>query len=203
MFSLCWTYKPHLQIEDTKQSQCPLNVECFDHTLYVAAVTENNQQRWARDSYLLVPDSLLMCLSLLPLSLSLQLLSFLEKKGVDSEGILRVPGSQSRIKVHYLGPHLFLSHKADNAPNYFNRKCAPFLAILCLKQQIEKNASRLIGQLKYWHCKMSDVLEQQWGKSNTFPEFNYSWHLEKQVQWDKINNVFSAAAARYTLWYCI
>lgn len=29
----------------------------------------------------------------------MQVLSFLEKKGVDSEGILRVPGSQSRIKL--------------------------------------------------------------------------------------------------------
>ncbi|MBN3298110.1 RHG40 protein, partial [Amia calva] len=33
------------------------------------------------------------------LSLPSQLLSFLEKKGLDSEGILRVPGSQARIKV--------------------------------------------------------------------------------------------------------
>lgn len=39
-------------------------------------------------------------LRLISISLSpLQLLSFLEKRGVDSEGILRVPGSQSRIKV--------------------------------------------------------------------------------------------------------
>lgn len=102
----------HLQIEHITRSQCPLNVKCFDHTLHVAAVTENNQQRWARDSYLPIPDSLLISLSLsfLSLSLSLQLLSFLEKKGVDSEGILRVPGSQSRIKVQNLDLDPFLSH---------------------------------------------------------------------------------------------
>lgn len=107
MIQICWSHKLHerLRIKIRKQAPCPLHLKHFDHTLFVAAVTEYNQQRWSRDSYLTMLNSADVFLSL---SLSLQLLSFLEKKGIDSEGILRVPGSQSRIKVQEQGLHTSL-----------------------------------------------------------------------------------------------
>lgn len=67
-----------------------MNVKRTDHTLPVGAVTDYIQQRSAEDA-----DRLIVAANV---SVFLQLLSVLEKK-LDSEGMLRVPGSQSRIKV--------------------------------------------------------------------------------------------------------
>lgn len=67
-----------------------MKVKRTDHTLSVGAVTDNIQQRSAEDA-----DRLIVAANV---SVFLQLLSVLEKK-LDSEGMLRVPGSQSRIKV--------------------------------------------------------------------------------------------------------
>lgn len=64
--SNCWSHKLHkrLQIKIRKQAPCPLRLKHFDHTLFVAAVTEYNQQRWSRDSYLPMLNSADVFLSL-------------------------------------------------------------------------------------------------------------------------------------------
>lgn len=142
-FSLGWIYKWRLQLEHMKQPQCPLNVICFDHTLYVAAVTKNNQQRWARDSYRLMPDSLLM-------SLSLSLCSccrFWRRKESIQRGSCGFqdlsPESRYNIWIHS-----FICLQ--------NWRCT-----ICLKQRNEEKWRLKANQI-YWHCKMSEVLEQLW-----------------------------------------
>lgn len=75
-------------ISPFKASRCQMNAKRTGHTLSVGAVAGSIQQRSAEDSGICSAN----------LVVFLQLLSVLEKK-LDSEGMLRVPGSQSRIKV--------------------------------------------------------------------------------------------------------
>lgn len=79
----------HTTEPDKTKNSCNLCAWSFDHIVFVELLIVEISRR-----------CIFWCQVLL--MLFVQLLSFLEKKGVDSEGILRVPGSQSRIKVQCL-----------------------------------------------------------------------------------------------------
>lgn len=165
-------------------------MKCSDHTLYAAAVPKNNQQRWALDSYLLKPDCANVSLSSL-YSLSLcSCCRFWRRKESIPKGSCGFQDLSPESRYN-TGIHTSFCHtKLPVHHIMFFTKIFPFW---CLMFNLKKwvNVSWTKRQSNYWHCKMSEVLKQQWEKSKPFSEFNCSWHFKKiKIQWDKINNVF-------------
>lgn len=137
MIQICWSHKLHkrLRIKIRKQAPCPLHLKHFDHTLFVAAVTEYNQQRWSRDSYLTMLNSADVFLSLSAVVV------ISGEKGNRFGGDPACP----RISVQNQGTRAGSTHLITVINNWMFKA---------------KKNKKISNQPKYWHCKMSEIPDQ-------------------------------------------